>query len=674
VSLLAETPKAEQQPNVVVIFADDLGYGDVGCYGATKVQTPNIDKLAAEGRRFTDAHSASAVCTPSRYALLTGEYPHRKNLNKPVFLKSGLVIDTKQQTIASVMKDAGYATACIGKWHLGFGEGAPDWNGELRPGPLELGFDYYFGVPVVNSHPPFVYVENDKVVGLVPDDPFVFGKKAKTREFPEKMGMDQIGGADAAHALYDDEAVGTTLADTAVEWIRAHGTNPFFLYLATTNIHHPFTPAPRFKGTSGCGRYGDFIHELDWIVGEVMKTLDEQGVADDTLVIFASDNGGMFNVGGQDAWDAGHRINGELLGFKFGAWEGGHRVPLIARWPGKIEANSTSDQLISNIDMIATFAALTCSTLKQGQGRDSVNVLSALTGTPKEPLRDHLVLAPNKPTHLAVRKGRWMYIGAQGSGGFTTAKRGAHAFGGPAAIAYAGYVNSDIENGKIKPDAPPSQLYDLQNDLKQTQNLYREHPEVVRELKALLESYAPSMRSSAPVKPKYDEFKPLGQLRFTFESGELDGWSIVEGAAGRPVSNFVSLPRWSDKPFNREGRFHLSTVDTADGFSDKQQVVLQSPEFVIHGDQASFLAAGGFVPDSLFVGLYDAETKEALLSAGGPKGPQMKRTIWDARKLRGKTVFLRVVDKNIGGWGHLTFDDFSVDGKLITHDEDYRSP
>ena len=179
VSLLAETPKAERQPNVVVIFADDLGYGDVGCYGATKVQTPNINKLAAEGRRFTDAHSASAVCTPSRYALLTGEYPHRKNLNKPVFLKTGLVIDTKQQTIASVMKDAGYASACIGKWHLGFGEGAPDWNGELRPGPLELGFDYYFGVPVVNSHPPFVYVENHKVVGLVPDDPFVFGKKAK---------------------------------------------------------------------------------------------------------------------------------------------------------------------------------------------------------------------------------------------------------------------------------------------------------------------------------------------------------------------------------------------------------------------------------------------------------------------------------------------------------------
>ena len=178
----------EQPPNVVLIFADDLGYGDLGCYGATKVQTPNIDRLATEGRRFTDAHSASAVCTPSRYALLTGEYPHRKNLSKPVFLKTGLVIDTRQQTIASLMKDAGYATACIGKWHLGFGERAPNWNGDLKPGPLELGFDYYYGVPVVNSHPPFVYVEDHRVVGLVADDPFVFGKKAKTREFFEKMG------------------------------------------------------------------------------------------------------------------------------------------------------------------------------------------------------------------------------------------------------------------------------------------------------------------------------------------------------------------------------------------------------------------------------------------------------------------------------------------------------
>ena len=192
--LSAGTTLAAQSPNVVLIFADDLGYGDIGCYGATKLKTPNIDKLAAQGRRFTDAHSASAVCTPSRYALLTGEYPHRKSLYAPVFLKTGLLLDVRQQTIASVMKDAGYETAIIGKWHLGFGEKTPDWNGQLKPGPLEVGFDYYFGVPVVNSHPPFVYVENHGVVGLVPEDPFVYGQKAKTKEIPEKMHIGDIGG------------------------------------------------------------------------------------------------------------------------------------------------------------------------------------------------------------------------------------------------------------------------------------------------------------------------------------------------------------------------------------------------------------------------------------------------------------------------------------------------
>jgi arylsulfatase A len=480
---------AERKPNVVIIFADDLGYGDLGCYGATRVKTPNIDRLAAQGRMFIDAHSASAVCTPSRYALITGEYPVRKNLYPPVFLKTGLLIDTQQQTISSLMKEAGYATACIGKWHLGFGRDRPDWNGELKPGPLELGFDYYFGVPVVNSHPPFVYVENHRVVGLVPDDPFVFKKKAKTRAFPEKMGLSQIGGADAAHALYDDEMVGTKLTGKALEWIKGQKDGPFFLYLATTNIHHPFTPHPRFKGTSECGRYGDFIHELDWIVGEIMKGLNETGVADNTLLVFTSDNGGMFNQGGQDAWIAGHTLNGKLLGFKFDAWEGGHRVPFIARWPGRIKAGSTSKQLICNVDMIATLAALTGTPVKAGQGQDSVNILPALIGEPEKPLRKDVLLAARQPSHLALRKGKWMYINARGGGGFNSPKRGAHAFGGPAAITFTQRANSDIENGKIKTDAPPAQLYDLETDLPQTENLYHEYPAIVEEMKALLRNY-----------------------------------------------------------------------------------------------------------------------------------------------------------------------------------------
>jgi len=506
VGLISSAAIAEQ-PNVVFIFADDLGYGDLGCYGATKVQTPNIDRLAAQGRMFTDAHSASAVCTPSRYALLTGEYPLRHGKGGvwgPSSHTATLLVGTDRQTLGKVFQEAGYATACVGKWHLGFGEGRCDWNKPLKPGPLEVGFDYYFGVPKVNSGFPFVYVENHGIVGYDPADPLRIDKKnaSPTPIFPPEAGRKSpniFAGAKKAHEIYHDERIATTLVEKARTWIgkNSHSATsgqaqkPFFLYLATTNIHHPFTPAPRFKGTSQCGLYGDFIHELDWAVGEVVKCLEENGVADNTLVIFTSDNGGMFNIGGQDAWDAGHRLNGELLGFKFGAWEGGHRIPFIAKWPGKIKAGSVSKQLLCNVDMVATMAALTGVTVKDGHARDSVNLLPALTGDPQEPIRETLVLAPHKPQCLSVRKGKWMYIGAKGSGGFTQKKRGEHAFGGAAAIAYAGYENSDIENGKIKADAPPAQLYDLKNDLRQTTNLYREHPELVAELDALLKTYAP---------------------------------------------------------------------------------------------------------------------------------------------------------------------------------------
>ena len=478
-------------PNIVIIFADDVGYGDLSSYGATHVKTPSIDRLAQQGRRFTDAHSASAVCTPSRYALLTGRYPVRHgNLWSPIFLKAPLAVDPDRTTIADIAKQAGYATACIGKWHLGFGDQEPtDWNGALEPGPLELGFDHYFGVPVVNSHPPFVFVEDHHVVGLDPADPFVYGEKAETRTFDEKMGIDQIGGAKAAHARYDDEQVAATLTAKATEWIRdrAQEDPPFFLYFATTNIHHPFTPAQRFQGSSQAGRYGDFIHELDWIVGVVMSALDEAGVSDNTLVIFTSDNGGMLNRGGQAAWEAGHRLNGDLLGFKFDAWEGGHRVPFIARWPGKVEAGSISDALVSNVDLLATVAALTGRALEPHEAEDSVNLLPALTGPSEAEVRDHLLIAPFRQTHLALRQGDWMYIPTQGHGGFSQQNVGDHGLGGPAAHRFTGQTNSDIENGEIRPDAPPEQLYNLAEDPFQQVNVIREHPEVAEKMKSDLE-------------------------------------------------------------------------------------------------------------------------------------------------------------------------------------------
>jgi arylsulfatase A len=240
-------------PNVVFIFADDLGYGDLSCQGATKVQTPNIDRLAKEGRRFSDAHSASAVCTPSRYALLTGEYPVRANQGRgvwgPLSPFSGLIIDTQAPTIGTVFKNQGYATACLGKWHLGFGRGQNDWSVPLRPGPNDVGFDYYFGVPVVNSSSPYVYVENDTIVGYDPADPLKQGgKPSPTPTFPEEASVkspNRFSGALEAHKIYDDEKTGTLLTEKAVSWITKNKDNPFFLYFSSTNIHHPFTPAPR---------------------------------------------------------------------------------------------------------------------------------------------------------------------------------------------------------------------------------------------------------------------------------------------------------------------------------------------------------------------------------------------------------------------------------------------
>ena len=344
-------------------------------------------------------------------------------------------------------------------------------------------------MPVVNSHPPFVYVENDQVVGYTPDDPFVYDKRSISKPIAEKMRLHDIGGAEAAHRLYVDEAVGTTLAEKAVDWINDQPKDePFFLYFAPTNIHHPFTPAKRFVGTSECGLYGDFVHELDWIVGEILDCLDTQGIADNTLVIFTSDNGGMINATAQDAWRDGHAQNGPLLGFKFDAWEGGHRVPLIARYPGKVPAGQSSPALICQVDFMATFAVITDQTLGEDQGIDSQNIWPAMTGQSQD-ARTQLLHAPFRSSHLSLRSGDWLYIPSQSGGGFAGARIGSHAFGGPAAITFSGRQNSDIQDGEIRAGAPPAQLYNLKEDLQQTTNLFHAHPDVVRKMANELSQY-----------------------------------------------------------------------------------------------------------------------------------------------------------------------------------------
>lgn len=496
--------QAKEAPNVIVIFTDDLGYGDVGCYGATKVKTPNIDQLAKDGKRFTDAHSASAVCTPSRYALMTGDYPIRAEGGQGIWSPRGLapmMIDTEDFTIADAFKQKGYATACVGKWHLGFGtERNLDYTQPLSPGPNDVGFDYYFGMPVVNSSPPYVYVENDKIVGGVEDDPLYVIPRDQVSE--NKMPVLPVGastrvpnrfnGAKKAHELFVEEEVAEMFTKKSVEWIEANKENPFFLYLATTHIHHPFTPHKRFQGTSEIGLYGDFIHELDWMVGELVQALEQNGLTENTLILFTSDNGGMFNQGGQDAWAAGHAQNGELLGYKFGAWEGGHRVPFIVKWPGKITPATESDEVVCNVDFLATFASIIGAEVPTGEATDSEDMSQTFLSDAEGIGREELLIAPWRKSNLAVRKGKWLFIDAQGAGGF--GGKSGHGFAGPAAVSFMGRVNSDInmETGWYKEDAAPAQLYDLEADVAQTTNLYHQYPEVVKELRALLDAEFPN--------------------------------------------------------------------------------------------------------------------------------------------------------------------------------------
>ncbi|WPJ95350.1 arylsulfatase [Coraliomargarita algicola] len=490
-------------PNVVLIVVEDLGYGDLGCYGATKVATPNIDQLAERGRRFTDAHSASAASSPSRYAVLTGAYPFRRNLWAPARNDAALLIDPEQSTLANLFQAKGYATAFIGNWQLGFGEGGHDWPELLKAGPLSLGFDYFYGLPVGNSVSPFVYVENEQIVGGDPEDPLVYlgrkrGKEATplTPILPEEgqRSDNEFGGAQRAHAIYDDYAVGSQLTQKANDWIasqaRSTGSGqagqPFFLYYSTVQIHHPYTPAAPFRGSSEAGLYGDVIHELDWLVGQLVDQLESQGVLENTLIILTSDNGPMFSAVGQAAFKQGHDSRGELLGYKFSAWEGGHRVPFIASWPGKIDPGTQSDQLLSTMDLFATFAALT---QQANVAPDSINMLPALLEAPEQALRDHLIIAARQEGHLALRAGKWAYLPFQGGAGFKGKKPGQNNFGGPPAVAFSGRENSDIENGRIRKDAPPAQLYDLEADPSQSKNLYHEHPDVVKQLASLLSEY-----------------------------------------------------------------------------------------------------------------------------------------------------------------------------------------
>jgi arylsulfatase A-like enzyme len=474
---------AQSKPNIIILYADDLGYGDVGCYGATAVKTPNIDRLAARGMRFTDAHCTAATCTPSRLSLLTGRYAFRNNAailpgDAPLLIRPGMV------TLPGMLQQAGYATGIVGKWHLGLGNGTINWNRHIAPGPNEIGFDYSFIIPATLDRVPTVFVENGNVVGLDPDDPITVSYKGKIGNEPTGLsnpgllkqkadtqhsntiinGVSRIGFMTGGkRARWVDEEIPLVLNAKAKDYIIEHKNKPFFLYYAFPNIHVPRMPSQQFAGATKMGPRGDVIAEMDWLTGEVVHLLDSLGISENTLIIFSSDNGPVLNDGYEDQAAelvGSHRPAGIYSGGKYSALEGGTRVPHITYWPGTIKPG-VSGALCSHVDILASLAALTGRQLPQGAAQDSRNELDVLLGRSK---KDREGLLEESYT-LSLRKGKWKYI--------APVKKPRPAW----------MKGKKIATG-LKTVA---QLYDMQQDPGETHDVADQHPEVVKALKAELE-------------------------------------------------------------------------------------------------------------------------------------------------------------------------------------------
>ncbi len=475
----------QQKPNVIFIYADDLGYGDLSCYGATKISTPNLDKLASQGIRFTNGHSTSATCTPSRYALITGQYPWRKKGTGVLPGDAPLIIPTDKLTLPALFKVSGYKTGIVGKWHLGLGNSVEKaWNGEIKPGPREIGFDYSFIFPATADRVPTVFIENYSVVGLDPKDPIQVDYTSKIGNLPTgkdnpdllKMksspnhghdqtiinGIGRIGYmTGGTKAIWVDEEVSFTFLEKAKAFVTENKESPFFLYFSLTEPHVPRMPATLFKGKSGLGYRGDAILQIDWTVGEVMKQLESLGISKNTIIILSSDNGPVLDDGYVDEAVTslnGHTPAGKLRGGKYSAFEAGTRVPFIVRWPNKIKP-AVSNALICQIDFIASFAKMFNYPLPNDVAQDSEDVLSALLGK-SESGRQVLV---EQGGSLSIIKNNWKYIEPrQGD---------------------AIYSLTNIESG----NSNLAQLYDLSTDLREQNNLAGQNPKIVEELGKLLE-------------------------------------------------------------------------------------------------------------------------------------------------------------------------------------------
>lgn len=480
---------AENRPNIILIYADDIGYGDLGCYGATAVKTPHLDSIATAGVRFTDAHCSSATCTPSRFSLLTGQYAWRKPGTGILPGDASLIIPPGTPTIASTLKTAGYQTGVVGKWHLGLGTGDLDWNGDIKPGPLEIGFDYCYLIPATGDRVPCVYVENHRVVGLDPADPIrvsygsPIGNDPTGRDRPDLLKMKLTHGHDntivngvsrigymtgGKAARWVDEDMADVITGKAVQFIEKNEKSPFFLFFATHDIHVPRVPHARFAGKTALGPRGDVIQELDWSVGQILATLDRLKLADNTLIMFSSDNGPVLDDGyADDAVEklGNHKPAGPYRGGKYSIYEGGTRIPLVARWPARIKP-SVSNALISQLDFLSSFAALTGQKPPGDAALDSLNTLPAILGESQQG-RETLI---EHAGGLAIRKGNWKYVASPAGGKKGAKANTAKAPGGPA-------------------------LFDLSTDIGESKNLIGDQPDIAAELSVALEKIRTSGRS-----------------------------------------------------------------------------------------------------------------------------------------------------------------------------------
>lgn len=475
-----------QRPNVIYIFADDLGIGDLSCYGANKVSTPHIDRLAGQGVQFTNAYATSATSTPSRFGLLTGMYPWRQTNTGIAPGNSELIIDTACVSMADMMKQAGYATGVIGKWHLGLGpKGGTDFNKQISPNTQDIGFDYEFVIPATVDRVPCVFVENGRVVDLDPNDPIQVDYHKKVgnwptgEENPELVtlkpsqahnntiinGIPRIGWMTGGQAaLWKDEEIADVITQKAKNFIAMHKSEPFFLYMGTQDVHVPRIPHPRFAGKSGLGTRGDVILQLDWTIGEIMQTLDSLQLADNTIFIFTSDNGPVIDDGYQDQAREllqGHTPMGIYRGGKYSVYEAGTRVPFIVRWPAGIKP-SKQQALFSQIDVYASLASLLNQPIKANAAPDSEDHLNALLG--KEATNRDYIIQQNLNNTLAIIQGQWKYIEPSNQS------------------AIEPWTKTELGNDK------KAQLYDLSTDPSEKRNIADKHPEIVKELSATLQA------------------------------------------------------------------------------------------------------------------------------------------------------------------------------------------